>query len=109
MLYHDKPRPRPGKRALQWAVVAALCALLCWQGSVLYRLVATDLDAQAAALLRQTVLTAAVQCYAVEGAYPPSLDYLQQNYGVQINRQRYIVTYEVFAANVLPDVAVLQR
>ena len=62
-----------------------------------------------AAALRQAVLEAAVQCYAVEGRYPESLDRLEREYGVQINHDRYIVTYDVFATNQLPDVQVLQK
>ena len=50
-----------------------------------------------------------LQCYAVEGRYPESLDRLEREYGVQINHDRYIVTYDVFATNQLPDVQVLQK
>ena len=57
----------------------------------------------------KAVLEAAVQCYAVEGRYPESLDRLEREYGVQINHDRYIVTYDVFATNQLPDVQVLQK
>ena len=57
--------------------------------------------------VRQAVLRSAVECYTVEGAYPESLDYLIQNYGLTVNRDNYIIVYEVFASNQLPDVQVL--
>ncbi len=49
-----------------------------------------------------------VSCYAAEGVYPPSLDYLQEHYGVQIDRKRYKVYYEVFAENLMPNITVLE-
>ena len=58
---------------------------------------------------RAEVLDAAVQCYALEGAYPQSLSYLEENYGVQVNHSRFIVSYEAYASNQLPAVAVLEK
>ena len=52
---------------------------------------------------------AAILFYAVEGRYPPSLSYMTENYGVTINEERYIVRYERFADNVMPQVTVLAR
>ncbi len=45
---------------------------------------------------------AVMQCYALEGAYPPDLDYLEDNYGLILNHNRYIYQYEVIAANIHP-------
>jgi len=56
----------------------------------------------------ETALTrAAVACYAVEGMYPPSLEYLVEHYGIQINEELYTVKYEIFASNLVPDITVL--
>ena len=58
----------------------------------------------------ETALTrAAVACYAAEGIYPPSLDYLVEHYGVQINTGLYTVKYEIFASNLMPDITVLEN
>lgn len=59
--------------------------------------------------IREAVLRSAVECYAVEGAYPESLEYLTENYGLSVNHSRYIVVYNAFASNQLPDVQVLVR
>ena len=59
--------------------------------------------------LRETVERAARQCYVVEGFYPPSLDYLEENYGIQINTDEFSVVYDVFASNIAPSVRVLRR
>lgn len=58
----------------------------------------------------ETALTrAAVACYAAEGIYPPTLEYLIQHYGVQINTNLYTVKYEIFASNLMPDITVLEN
>ena len=56
--------------------------------------------------LVQAVRRASVQCYAIEGRYPPSVEYLEENYGIAIDRERYHVFYEGFASNIMPDITV---
>ncbi len=57
--------------------------------------------------MREAVLRSAVECYTLEGAYPESLEYLEKHYyGLTVNKEEYIVTYEVFADNQLPTVQV---
>jgi type II secretory pathway pseudopilin PulG len=60
-------------------------------------------------LVHDAVRSALITCYAVEGAYPPSLDYITENYRVQIDTERYTVRYELFASNLMPDVTVLDN
>ena len=38
--------------------------------------------------LRKAITRACVQCYAIEGRYPPSVEYLEENYGIQIDHER---------------------
>ena len=59
--------------------------------------------------VRDTVWAYVAQCYALEGAYPPSLEYLSENYGLQLDTQRYIYHYDMYASNILPDVRVFTR
>lgn len=49
------------------------------------------------------------QCYALEGAYPDDLKYLQDNYGLQLDTVRYTYHYDKFASNIMPDVRVFER
>ncbi|MCL2548465.1 MAG: hypothetical protein FWE76_04785 [Symbiobacteriaceae bacterium] len=60
-------------------------------------------------LLTEGLHRASVKCYAVEGAYPETLQYLEDNYGVFIDRNRYEVFYVIFAANYPPDITVIPR
>lgn len=59
--------------------------------------------------LEDVLHRAAVACYAVEGFYPPDLNYLEEHYGVQINHRRYIVSYVPVAENLMPDIIVLEK
>lgn len=68
-----------------------------------------DLREESRTAIRDAVLRSAAECYAVEGAYPGSLGYLETHYGLSVNHRDYVVTYEVFASNLPPDVQVLVR
>ncbi len=49
------------------------------------------------------------QCYAVEGSYPPSLEYLKQHYGLLYDEDSFLIDYEYYGSNLLPEVTVLRR
>ena len=44
---------------------------------------------------------------AIEGRYPPSVEYLEENYGVQIDHDKYNVFYDGFASNIMPEITVI--
>lgn len=54
----------------------------------------------------QAVRRTAVQCYALEGQYPPSLDYMEQNYALLLDRKQYVYHYQGIGANLMPQIAV---
>ena len=49
------------------------------------------------------------QCYAVEGCYPPSLEYLEQHYGLLYDEKNFLIDYEYYGSNLLPEVTILRR
>ena len=59
--------------------------------------------------LEDSVRRTAVTCYAAEGFYPPSVDYMEENWGLQYEKDRYVVRYEVFASNLMPQITVLEK
>ena len=65
-------------------------------------------DAEGRRLLEDSLRRAAVACYAAEGIYPPTVSYLEEHYGVQIDRARYAVFYEIFAENLMPEITVVE-
>lgn len=86
------------------AVLAAVVlAVALWVGAGAAGAQARD---QGAVALRDTVLQTAMQCFAIEGAYPQTLAYLEDNYGLTVNHDAYAVTYEAFASNMMPSVVV---
>ncbi|MGL4738268.1 MAG: hypothetical protein ACRCW2_12535 [Cellulosilyticaceae bacterium] len=58
-------------------------------------------------MMEQAIMKAVVQCYALEGVYPPSIAYISEHYGLEVDEQKYAVYYEIFASNVMPQVKVL--
>ena len=59
--------------------------------------------------LENAIHRASIQCYAIEGRYPSSVDYLVDHYGLQIDEKKYMVFYEGFASNIMPDITVSLR
>ncbi len=68
-----------------------------------------DISEEGATAIRETVRRSALQCYVVEGVYPPDLDYLVRNYGLAVNTEDYVVVYECFSSNLPPTVRVVAR
>lgn len=59
-------------------------------------------------LLTEAVNQAVVNCYAMEGRYPESIQYLIENYGIQVDFSKYAVSYEIFAENIKPQVKIIR-
>lgn len=58
----------------------------------------------------ETALTRSLsQCYAVEGTYPTSIEYLEEHYGLIIDRDSFLVDYDYYGGNLLPDVNVMRK
>jgi hypothetical protein len=79
---------------------------------VAFMLVSTDgisdqVKANQARFVEDSVRRSAVQCYALEGSFPPSLQYLEQNYNLFVDRQHYAVYYEFMGGNLLPQIRVV--
>ena len=60
-------------------------------------------------IVRDAVKNAALTCYAVEGAYPDDVEYLREHYRLAYDEDRYLVTYDSFASNMLPDIWVTEK
>lgn len=59
--------------------------------------------------LENAITRSVTYCYAVEGAYPASLDYLKDNYGLIYDESLFSVDYKAAGANVLPDFTITER
>lgn len=56
--------------------------------------------------LKRSILQSAVHCYATQGFYPDSIDYLEKNYGITYDKEKYLVSYEAVGSNIMPDITV---
>ncbi len=83
-------------------VAAFLYLFSIGAGSIAVRTKEENLNA-----LVEAVRRASVQCYAIEGRYPPSVEYLEEHYGISIDRKAYNVFYDGWASNVMPDITIL--
>lgn len=98
------------KRRKRRRIVAACCIVVAIAAVCMaFGAAQSSARTQGAVALRDAVLQSAKQCCAIEGSYPASLDYLEQNYGLTINRSDYVVAYEYFAGNVMPSVVVTPK
>ena len=59
--------------------------------------------------VREAVRNAALTCYAVEGVFPAELSYLTEHYGLLYDEDRYIIYYDAFAENLLPEIRVHEK
>ena len=96
---------RLGKKDL--AAAAVFVALIVGFVALISGLTNTGND-QEAKLVYDAVKNAALTCYAVEGAYPEDLQYLRDHYQLAYNTDRFVVEYDAFASNLLPDISVTE-
>lgn len=104
-MYRDAKKKRwPAILAgLLAAVLLAAVCLGAFEGS------GRKLGEEGAAAMKAAIARSALQCYAVEGGYPATLAYLQENYGLRVNTNDYYVTYDCFASNLPPDIRVTAK
>lgn len=94
-----------GKKRLMPALLILLAvplALLLFSG-----LLGGRVSQETLALTRESVRRAAVQCYALEGAYPRDFAYLQTHYGISVDEGRFRVDYVYIGSNLMPDITVI--
>lgn len=103
-MYSDAVKKRGAVKwiALALLILLAIVLLLVWKPG-------RDLGDESAAAIREAIRRSALQCYAVEGVYPPNLEYLEDNYGLEVNTEDFYVTYDAFASNLPPTVRVTSK
>ena len=88
--------------------LAVFAALFC--GAIAaFQKIGSSSESMEEQLVLDAVRSAALTCYAVEGAYPQSLEELERGYGLAYNKDAYIVVYDAFASNIMPDIQVLRK
>lgn len=88
--------------ALILAAVILIAACLVWASARTRSNMAEQTGS-----IKDTVYARALQCYVIEGAYPESLDYLIENYGLAVNTDDYRIVYIPYAENLPPEIKVI--
>ena len=60
-------------------------------------------------ILKNAIDRSVTQCYALEGIYPGSLEYLEENYGLIYNKDQFFVDYQYIGGNLRPDITIIER
>jgi len=64
-------------------------------------------NAEGLRILEDSLRRAVVMNYAIEGRYPANIEYIEDHYGIHIDRSKFVVHYRVFASNILPEITVI--
>ena len=108
-MYHEITYEEIARRRRRLIIGAVLVLLLLAACAFAFSVSQKVAREQAQSSVRDAVVAAAVQCCAIEGSYPSSLKHLEQDYGLLINHNDYIVNYEWLGDNVPPSVVVKMR
>ena len=97
------------KKTFRWQLLLTVliffvCALLLWRSVASISVQAEDSQIQN---LKNAIERSAVHCYAVEGSYPESLDYIKEHYGVSWDPEKFVVDYSITGSNMMPIVTVI--
>lgn len=60
-------------------------------------------------LLEEAIRKYAVQCYALEGNYPENIQYLEKNYTLNLDRDKYVYHYKFIGSNMMPEIYVFEK
>ena len=97
-----------------WDLIRSLLAPLLFtaivMGMIVYGLQQTEESSKSEGLriLEESIRRAVVISYTIEGRYPQSVSALEENYGIHIDRTKYVVHYNGFASNIMPEIAVFE-
>lgn len=105
-MIHVETKQKKERSVLGYLISALLiisCLYLFLAGT---KSIAAKTEAEQLSVLDQAIRRATIQCYAIEGRYPPSVEYLEEHYGLSIDREKYYVFYDGWASNIMPDITV---
>lgn len=60
-------------------------------------------------ILSDALSRSITQCYALEGVYPPDLNYLCEHYGFTYNTNRFFIDYTYIGSNLRPDITIIEK
>jgi hypothetical protein len=99
----DRRQRRPAGLAI------ALVLFLAVVGMFLYgtRSASARQEQEQREILEVALHRSILHCYAIEGRYPESLDYLKTHYGLSYDEDLFYVDYQPLGLDLPPDVTIL--
>ncbi len=102
---------RRKKRRFNFMLLLALVLMLFW--TFLFSSMAGSLGSgtrkEQELALRDALEHAITSCYALEGVYPPNLQYMKDHYGLTYDENLFCVSYQPVAANIRPEYFILEQ
>lgn len=102
---YRKQKESRSKMLLSVAVFLVV-ALVFWQG---ISSISTGTKKRQRESLENALMRSVTHCYALEGVYPASLDYLKEYYGLTYDESLFFVDYQKIGSNILPDITIIER
>lgn len=102
---YEKKQPAFRNLLISLCFFAAII-IIFWRG---VSAVSTRADEEEMRTLNQAVMRGVTYCYALEGNYPGSLDYLKENYGLFYDEEKYFIDYQPLGSNIMPDITIIRR
>ncbi len=88
--------------------LAILLAALVLLGATANSLYAEN-ESKQKDILERALNRSITQCYALEGAYPSSIAYLEENYGLTYDKKSFYIDYQYIGSNLRPDTTIIER
>lgn len=85
--------------------ILTACIIACVFGAGIY-LIDDFMTTKSYNALYDEIKQASDHCYAVEGRYPPDLQYIQENYGINVDNRRFTVDYRRTSPNRMPEIKI---
>ena len=95
------------RRNILISIVVFFVVFFCFQAAL--SSLSRQTEEEEMQTLKNAISRNITQCYAVERSYPQSLDYLEKNYGLHYDENRYFVDYQPLGSNILPEVTIIRR
>lgn len=74
-----------------------------------FRAISQSTQHQQKESLEKALRRGILECYAQEGRYPESLDYLVEHYHIIYNEEYFDIHYKPIAGNIMPSVTVIEK
>lgn len=96
-------------RIIKPVLVLVIIAVIIIAAVFSLRAYGIDMELKGLESAEHGLTRASLQCYALEGRYAPSYQYLCDNYGVAIDDSKYTVIYTYKGVNMMPDMKVFMK